>query len=125
MMRLSYLNRWYGKLIFYILITGSLSGCPLTVNLNLTTEKPLIVKVIMDKPVEVKLDEINANANIGLNKLPPIQVKANVGVTQLPPIRMGLASRKSAESKKEPKPALKETPVTTKEPTEKKTEPSQ
>ncbi len=125
-------NRLNWKLAFVTVISSALSGCPMTVNLNLVTDKPVVVKVIMDKPVEVKLGEIavtklpeiNANANIGLTKLPPINVRANVGVTQLPPIRMGLAPRKPSKTETESNPPLQEVPVTTPSKPSKETEPS-
>jgi hypothetical protein len=66
-------------------IASALSGCPLTVNLNVSTDKPIPVYLIVDKPVEVKLD-----ADLAVTKVPPIHADADVGVSKLPPIRLGL-----------------------------------
>jgi len=65
---------------FIILASIALSGCPLTVNLNVATDKPISLAV--DKPVELKLD-----AGIAITELPPIKV------TTLPPIKVGVDSK--------------------------------
>jgi hypothetical protein len=69
--------------ILLVAIASALSGCPLTVNLNVSTDKPIPVYLIVDKPVEVRLD-----AGLAVTKVPPIH--ADVGVSKLPPIRLGL-----------------------------------
>lgn len=58
----------------------TLSGCPLNVNLNITTDKP--IALVVDKPLEVKLD-----ADIAVNELAPIKV------TTLPPVKVGIAPK--------------------------------
>ncbi|MDO9270877.1 MAG: hypothetical protein Q7T96_17375 [Methylobacter sp.] len=63
---------------FIILASITLSGCPLTVNLNVSTDKP--ISIALDKPVEVKL-----GADIAVTELPPIKI------TTLPPVRVGIA----------------------------------
>jgi hypothetical protein len=63
----------------------SLTGCPLTVNLNVATDKPISVYLVVDKPIEVKLD-----AGIAVTKLPQIKVDAAAAVTKLPPIKVGI-----------------------------------
>ncbi|MBL1265733.1 hypothetical protein [Candidatus Methylomicrobium oryzae] len=58
-----------GKLILAASSTLVLSGCPLTVNLNVATDKPLALNMIVDKPINVKLD-----AGVAVTKLPPVRV---------------------------------------------------
>lgn len=72
----------FAKWPFVALVAVLLSGCPLTVNLNVATDKPIALAV--DKPVELKL-----NAGIGITELPPIRV------TTLPPVKVGLAKDKN------------------------------
>ena len=67
-----------------VAIIIALPGCPLTVNLNLSTDKPIPVYLIIDKPVEVKLD-----ADVAVTKVPPIHADADVDIRTLPPIRLG------------------------------------
>ena len=69
--------------LLLVAIASALSGCPLAVNLNVSTDKPFTVYLIVDKPVEVNLD-----ADLAVTKVPPIH--ADVGVSKLPPIRLGL-----------------------------------
>lgn len=57
-----------------------LSGCPLNVNLNIATDKP--IALVVDKPLEVKLD-----ADIAVTKLSPIKI------TTLPPVKIGIAPK--------------------------------
>lgn len=71
----------FGKRLVIAFAALSLSGCPLTVNLNVATDKPIAVAV--DKPVELKL-----NAGIGITELPPIKI------TTLPPVKVGIAESK-------------------------------
>ncbi len=71
--------------LLLVAVAGALSGCPLTVNLNVSTDKPIPVYLIVDKPVEVKLD-----ADLAVTKVPPIHADADVSVSKLPPIRLGL-----------------------------------
>jgi metal-sulfur cluster biosynthetic enzyme len=56
------------KFIIFVSIAFTLSGCPLTVNLNVSTDKP--ISLVIDKPIEVKL-----GADVAVTKLPPIKVK--------------------------------------------------
>ena len=58
-------QRW--KFIIFVSIAFTLSGRPLTVNLNVSTDKP--ISLVIDKPIEVKL-----GADIAVTKLPPIKV---------------------------------------------------
>ena len=94
------------KFVIFVSLTFTLSGCPLNVNLNLSTDKPISLYVVVDKPIEVKLaadiavtklPPIKADANIAVTKLPPIQADANIAVTKLPPIqadaKIGFTSR--------------------------------
>ena len=55
------------KFIFFVSIAFTLSGCPITVNLNVSTDKP--ISLVIDKPIEVKL-----GADVAVTKLPPIKV---------------------------------------------------
>ncbi len=55
------------KFIIFVSIALTLSGCPLTVNLNVSTDKP--ISLVIDKPIEVKL-----GADVAVTKLPPIKV---------------------------------------------------
>ena len=55
------------QFILFVSIAFTLSGCPLTVNLNVSTDKP--ISLVIDKPIEVKLD-----ADLAITKLPPIKV---------------------------------------------------
>ena len=55
------------KFIIFVSIAFALSGCPLTVNLNVSTDKP--ISLVIDKPIEVKL-----GADVAITKLPPIKV---------------------------------------------------
>ncbi len=55
------------KLIIFVSIAFTLSGCPITVNLNVSTDKP--ISLVIDKPIEVKL-----GADVAVTKLPPIKV---------------------------------------------------
>jgi hypothetical protein len=62
------------KFIIFGSIVFTLSGCPLTVNLNVSTDKP--ISLVIDKPIEVKLG-------------------ADVAVTKLPPIKVGISNTKN------------------------------
>ncbi|MBK1717015.1 hypothetical protein [Thiocystis violacea] len=80
--------------VIVILFAMALSGCPLTVNLNVSTDKPIPIYLVIDKPIPVKLD-----ADVAVAKLPlvnivtdqPIAVKldGDVAVTNLPPVILG------------------------------------
>lgn len=67
-----------GKWITLALAAGSAFGCTPTMNLNVSTDKPIILNLMVDKPIEVKL-----GADVAITKLPPI----DVAVTKLPPIK--------------------------------------
>ena len=69
-----------GKLAILVSIAFTLSGCPLNVNLNLSTDKPISLYVVVDKPIKVKLA-----ADIAVTKLPPIKADAKIGFTSRPP----------------------------------------
>lgn len=70
------LRKW--KLIIFTALSCVLSACcPLNVNLNVATDKPISLYVVIDKPIEVKL-----SADVAVTKLPPIQID------RLPPIRV-------------------------------------
>ena len=71
-----------------ILSSVALSGCPLTVNLNVATDKPISLAV--EKPIEVKV-----GADVAITELPPIKI------TTLPPVRVGIApDAKKSDTKK-------------------------
>ncbi|MGZ5050199.1 MAG: hypothetical protein ACXWF8_03130 [Methylobacter sp.] len=70
------------KGVFIAVAAVSVTGCPMTVNLNVATDKPIALAV--DKPVELKL-----SAGIAITELPPIKV------TTLPPVKVGLAKDKN------------------------------
>ena len=55
------------KYIIFVSIAFTLSGCPLTVNLNISTDKP--ISLVIDKPIEMKL-----GADVAVTKVPPIKV---------------------------------------------------
>jgi type IV secretory pathway protease TraF len=74
-----------GAFLLLVAIASALSGCPLTVNVNVSTDKPIPVYLIVDKPVPVKLD-----GDLAITKVPPLHADAEVGVSKLPPIRLGL-----------------------------------
>ncbi len=75
-------DKW--KVVIVVLFATDLSGCPLTVNLNVSTDKPIPIDLIVDKPIEVKLD---APVSVAVTTLPPI---TNVAVTKIPPVKLGL-----------------------------------
>lgn len=55
------------KYIIFVSIAFTLSGCPLTVNLNISTDKP--ISLVIDKPIEMKL-----GVDVAVTKMPPIKV---------------------------------------------------
>jgi hypothetical protein len=55
------------KYIIFVSIAFTLSGCPLTVNLNISTDKP--ISLVIDKPIELKL-----GADVAVTKVPQIKV---------------------------------------------------
>ena len=55
------------KFIIFVSIAFILSGCPLTVNLNISTDKP--ISLVIDKPIEMKV-----GADVAVTKLAPIKV---------------------------------------------------
>jgi hypothetical protein len=58
-----------GKFIPFIAMAFTLSGCPLTVNLNIATDKPISLNLAVDKPIDVKVD-----AGVAVTKLPSIKI---------------------------------------------------
>ncbi len=57
------------KIVIVILFATTLSGCPLTVNLNVSTDKPIPIYLIVDKPIAVKLD-----GDVAITKLPTVNI---------------------------------------------------
>ena len=82
-----------GKLALFVLSGFTLSGCPLNVNLNLSTDKPISLYVVVDKPIEVKLD-----AGVAVTKLPIIQADAKIGLTGPSPISSGQSCQTKIQS---------------------------
>lgn len=77
---------WKG--IIFVAVFFTLSACyPLTVNLNVATDKPISLYLVVDKPIEVKLD-----AKAAVAKLPPleVQIDGKIGITKMPPLKVGL-----------------------------------
>lgn len=72
---------------FIVLTSIVLSGCPVTVNLNVATDKP--IALVIDKPIELKLD-----ADIGVTELAPVKV------TKLPTINVEIAPEIKDKDKK-------------------------
>jgi hypothetical protein len=70
------------KRIVLIPMAFVLSACPLTVNLNVATDKPIALYLVIDKPIEVKL-----GADVAITKLPPIQTDASIGFSRRPSIK--------------------------------------
>ena len=62
--------------IILVSIAFALSACTINVNLHVSTDKPIALNVVVDKPIEVKL-----GADVAVTKLPPIQAEAKVGFT--------------------------------------------
>jgi len=55
------------EFIILVLMAFSLPGC--TINLNVSTDKPIYVNLVVDKPIEVKMA-----ADVAVTKLPPIKM---------------------------------------------------
>lgn len=56
-----------------------LTGCPLTVNLNVATEKPIALNLTVDKPINVVVEkplDVKLDAGVAITKLPPVRVEA-------------------------------------------------
>lgn len=66
------------KWTFIVITAMTLSACPITVNLNVATDKP--IALVVDKPIELKLD-----ADVGITELAPVKV------TKLPTINLEIA----------------------------------
>jgi hypothetical protein len=69
------------KVMILASMAFALSGCPLNVNLNVATDKP--IALVIDKPLDVKLD-----AGVAIKELAPIKV------TTLAPVKVGIAEKK-------------------------------
>jgi hypothetical protein len=57
----------------------TLSGCPITVNLHVTTDKPIAVNLAVDKPINLVVEkpiDLKLDAGVAVTKLPPIRVTA-------------------------------------------------
>ena len=62
-----------------------LTACyPLTVNLNVATDKPISLYMVVEKPIEVKLD-----TQVAITKLPAIKADGNIGITKMPALKIG------------------------------------
>lgn len=67
------------KFIVWAAFASTLSGCPLTVNLNLATEKPIALNLTVDKPINVIIDkplDVKLDAGVAITKLPPVRIEA-------------------------------------------------
>ena len=74
-----------GKGLLLVAVMASLAGCyPLTVNLNVATDKPILLYMVVDKPIEVKLD-----TQVAITKLPAIKADGNIGITKMPALKIG------------------------------------
>jgi hypothetical protein len=77
--RLCFIGKW----LIIVGLASVLSACPLNVNLNVTTDKPIALYLMIDKPIAVKLD-----ADLAVSKLPALQAKGNIAITKLPPLEI-------------------------------------
>ncbi len=74
-----------GKGLGLVTLIASLAGCyPLTVNLHVATDKPILLYMVVDKPIEVKLD-----TQVAITKLPAIKADGNIGITKMPALKIG------------------------------------
>ncbi|GAB6140513.1 hypothetical protein JCM14076_12420 [Methylosoma difficile] len=74
-----------GKGLVLLTVMLSLAACyPLTVNLNVVTDKPISLYMVVEKPIEVKLD-----TQVAITKLPSIKADGNIGITQMPALKIG------------------------------------
>jgi hypothetical protein len=66
----------------FIILTSAaftLSGCPITVNLHVSTDKPIAVNLAVDKPINLVVEkpiDLKLDAGVAVTKLPPIRVTA-------------------------------------------------
>lgn len=73
-----------GKGMVLLTVLPILSACyPLTVNLNLATDKPINLHMVVEKPIEVKLD-----TQVAITKLPAIKADGNIGITKMPALKI-------------------------------------
>jgi hypothetical protein len=67
------------KATVWIAMAFLLTGCPLTVNLNVATEKPIALNLTVDKPINVVVEkplDVKLDAGVAITKLPPVRVEA-------------------------------------------------
>jgi len=65
-----------GKGMVLLVLASTLAACyPLTVNLNVATDKPISLYMVVEKPIEVKLD-----TQLAITKLRAIKADGNVGI---------------------------------------------
>ncbi|MDO9106991.1 MAG: hypothetical protein Q7U57_18790 [Methylovulum sp.] len=55
----------------------------MTVNLNVATDKPISLYMVVEKRIEVKLD-----TQLAITKLPAIKADGNVGITKMPGLKI-------------------------------------
>jgi hypothetical protein len=73
-----------GKGLALLTMMTTLAACyPLTVNLNVATDKPISLYMVVEKPIEVKLD-----AQLAITKLPAIKADGNIGITKIPKLKI-------------------------------------
>jgi hypothetical protein len=73
-----------GKGLTLLIVVPTLVACyPLTVNLNVATDKPISLYMVVDKPIEVKLD-----TQVAITKLPAIKADGNIGITRMPALKI-------------------------------------
>jgi hypothetical protein len=73
-----------GKGLALLTVVPTLVACyPLTVNLNVATDKPISLYMVVDKPIEVKLD-----TQVAITKLPAIKADGNIGITKIPALKI-------------------------------------
>jgi hypothetical protein len=74
-----------GKGLALLTVAPTLAACyPLTVNLNVATDKPISLYMVVEKPIEVKLD-----TQVAITKLPAIKADGNIGITKIPALKIG------------------------------------
>jgi hypothetical protein len=73
-----------GKGMVLLTLVSTLVACyPLTVNLNVATDKPISLYMVVEKPIEVKLD-----TQLAITKLPAIKADGNIGITKMPALKI-------------------------------------
>lgn len=73
-----------GKGMVLLMLASTLAACyPLTVNLNVATDKPISLYMVVEKPIEVKLD-----TQLAITKLPAIKADGNIGINKIPALKI-------------------------------------